>query len=788
MITGIKLKNWRSHLDSSIEFTDGTNALLGHMGSGKTTILDSICFAFFGTFPILQSKKIKLDDLIMNKPSLKEMAEVEVFFQTDGKDYSVKRVVEKRKGTAYSELRENGKLIEAPSTQRVNELVEKILKVNYDLFSKAIYSEQNALDYFLTIPKGQRMRKIDELLTIDKFEKARSNAGSLANKVLERKSSAQMIMDNVNANDLDVKIKEIKSSLQSLISEKVQSEVGVKSTKQRRMLVEIDLQKLRRMKDDFEILKREERGLSSGIDELYRSIMKVEQKLSNIDKENIGEAMKSSSDLLDEMTRSLEENSIEYQKLSNEYFKFKTEADVYKREIIDKLEKELGIKLAAQKEADLIKKKIGRDPDKQLEKRKLAVEKYVGELESLRIKMSDLAEVIEQLSSVKATCPVCEARLTDEKKIVLIKSKREKITKLQANINDALKKKEITETELRQLMSMLDRLDDILNRISDFDKLSSDLDTAKDIYKVLSENSIKMEAEIKIMKQNLAEMQKKMVDVRNSRGELELLNSQIHEYNAGKRRIEELTSQRSLIVSHLQQLEKSFVGVDIRKLEEELMELAGKEKEFSTKMQSFDQLVFERENRLKELENAYNTIVKERDEIRKLDQVAIQLRIFEKSLEATQIQLRQEFITAVNYSMNQLWQTLYPYRDFADIRLNVEEGDYVLQLLSRNEWINVEGIVSGGERSLAALTLRVALSLILAPHLRMLFLDEPTSNLDAKAIEELSTTLRERIHEFIDQTFIITHESELENAVTGHAYRLQRDKVNDGYTEIVKLN
>lgn len=67
MITEVKLKGWRSHSDSKLVFTPGTNALIGIMGSGKSSIMDAICFALFGTFPNLQSKKLKLDDVIMKK-------------------------------------------------------------------------------------------------------------------------------------------------------------------------------------------------------------------------------------------------------------------------------------------------------------------------------------------------------------------------------------------------------------------------------------------------------------------------------------------------------------------------------------------------------------------------------------------------------------------------------------------------------------------------------------------------------------------------------------------------
>ena len=191
---------------------------------------------------------------------------------------------------------------------------------------------------------------------------------------------------------------------------------------------------------------------------------------------------------------------------------------------------------------------------------------------------------------------------------------------------------------------------------------------------------------------------------------------------------------------------------------------------------------------MKELESTLTTAVKEKEEVEKLENLTIQLKIFEKSLEETQIQLRQEFITLVNYSMNQLWQTLYPYQDFTGVRLNIDEGDYVLQLQARNEWVNVEGIASGGERSIAALTLRIAFSLVLAPQLRVLVLDEPTTNLDEAGVSKLAETLRERTGEFLDQIFLVTHEPRLEEAISGVGYRLERDKASDGYTQVVQLN
>jgi DNA repair exonuclease SbcCD ATPase subunit len=182
-------------------------------------------------------------------------------------------------------------------------------------------------------------------------------------------------------------------------------------------------------------------------------------------------------------------------------------------------------------------------------------------------------------------------------------------------------------------------------------------------------------------------------------------------------------------------------------------------------------------------------IRKDKEEVERLDKVIKDLKIFTKALKQTQAELRKEFVEAVNYTMNKLWQTLYPYQDFISVRLAVEEGDYVLQLQERTtNWVNVEGAASGGERSIACLALRIAFALVLAPHLRLLVLDEPTANLDANSVKVLANTLREGISEFIDQCFIITHDDAFEEAVTGYAYRLERDKGKDEATKVIQIN
>ena len=62
---------------------------------------------------------------------------------------------------------------------------------------------------------------------------------------------------------------------------------------------------------------------------------------------------------------------------------------------------------------------------------------------------------------------------------------------------------------------------------------------------------------------------------------------------------------------------------------------------------------------------------------------------------------------------------------------------------------------------LAALAMRISFARVLAPSLSLLILDEPTHNLDEKAVQTLIGVLQDRVSDFLDQIFVVTHEERL---------------------------
>lgn len=788
MITKVILKNWRSHLESELVFTEGTNALLGILGSGKSSVLDAICFGLFGTFPNLQSRKLKIEDLIMKKPVEKTRGEVEVYFSSNGSTFSVRRTIEKGKGTSYSELRENGKILEAASTSRVTELVEKVLKVNYDLFSKAIYSEQNALDYFLTIPKGQRMKKIDELLMIDRFEKARMGTTSLINKLVERKLGKQSIVENINMEELQKIIVELKNSADRIWSEKVMLEKEFSSITAERIRMEREVAGMQRMKFDLEILKREESGVNLLIEETYRSLQEIEKNLKDVDKDSIEKNLREFVRYIGELDEILKDKMKEYERSQERFAKSKAEVEFIKKEKLDILESELQKKLEIKKNLDKNKKLVDKNLESELESKRRELEKFVGEIEAMKIKIRELQEILDQLSSIEGKCPLCESKLTEEKKIILIKQKAFQIDSLREKISNWENKREISEQDITDLEESIEKLEQMLEEVKDLDKVKTDFENSKNIFIVLNEDSEKLKFALQSNKTEIENFQLKLRDMSDKRQRYEMLAMYLRDYQDKKTKIETLMIKRTDLEARLSEFQKSLLGVDTSTIEISLRALISKEKETEMKIKSIEQIVKEKEIRMKDFEHTYDTAAKEKEEISKLDKLVHELKIFERSLEQTQVELRKEFVTSVNFAMNELWQNLYPYQDFSGAKLAIEENDYVLQLLEKSgKWSNVEGFASGGERSIAALTLRIAFALVLAPQLKWLVLDEPTHNLDAKAVEDLAATLSERIGNFVDQVFLITHDEKLENAVTGNLYRLEREKEKDGFTRVIAV-
>jgi DNA repair exonuclease SbcCD ATPase subunit len=158
---------WKNLLSTGNHFTEikldgNTNTLVvGENGSGKSTMLDALCFGLFGK-PFRNINKPQLVNSINNKETV-----VEVEFDTGNKSYKVVRGIKPNKFEIY----QNGELLNQDAAARdYQEFLEKfILKMNYKSFTQIVILGSASFTPFMQLSAADRRAIIEDLLDIQIF-------------------------------------------------------------------------------------------------------------------------------------------------------------------------------------------------------------------------------------------------------------------------------------------------------------------------------------------------------------------------------------------------------------------------------------------------------------------------------------------------------------------------------------------------------------------------------------------------------------------------------------------
>ncbi len=780
------MENWKSHEKTELRFGEGTNILLGPNGGGKSSILEAISFALFGTVPALRKRLIRLEDLIMDKPYRAEKAKVELLFQApDGREFTVRREI-RRGSPSQAELREEGKLI-AEGPERVTSYIQELLGMDYELYERAVYSEQDQLD--LLLREKERKRRIDELLGIDKLEEARKKAGSLARtfSLLAQKGEERLA---------GLEKEGIEEKLAKLAEEIRKHEERLSSATVERRRVEEELEKkeeelhsLERLREELTKIERELENVKGSIRALQAQCERRREELGPLSRTPLNQ-LREKVQLLRAELEEVKKERLCKGELYREKWGKKEEkiarinADKKRAE---QLAKELEQALKATKklqEMDLPRL------EEELEELRTKGERLLRERADIDAKKSELQKSLEQLRGASAQCPVCETPLEENMKEYLISEKSKRLSELQLKIDELEVEWKRNETERRkkeELWKEAQKLEVESRRAEELVKERSEcLKNVAELEKLLEkeiEELALLESETKALEQKEEEIRASVQQAQQAlkaAEELKTLETELMRAQA-----KELQLNRSYV-----EKKKGFDQEKIERLELEIKELTEEKGRLESELNGLQELLGREREQAEELEKKKREIKRVKAEVKNLKQASEYFSKVQQALLRTQAVLRGEFVEMVNDLMNRLWTRIYPYGDFSSLALRVqEEGEYLFGLRDRTgKWVNLEGPVSGGERTAACLTMRMAFSLALAPKLGWMVLDEPTHNLDKNVIEEVAETLRERLPDEVKQILLITHEEALEAAASGYLYRLTRDKGRDEPTKVELLS
>jgi exonuclease SbcC len=885
MIESIYLENWKTHLNSNLDFKEGTNILIGKIGSGKSSIVDAICYAFYGLYPASSNKKISLDESIMFKPVKKEDAKIVLNFNKGDSNYKIERVLNYKK-TNTAKLFKDDKLIAGPKQTDVNEKITRILGISYKLFLKIIYSEQNQIDYFLKIPTSNRKDEFDNIFGIKNLDKIKENSRSVSreldNKIITEKSLKEQIEDQIKDYDLS-SLKEQKEDKEKILN-KYKEKLHKKNKEKGN--IESKLKTLKNSKKNYEDYKNKININNSKLEEVNTILEKKnieDNKLYNIYKDK-------TIDEINKIIKDLEQKHIKYRedldtknKLNNKIEQYNSRLKDFKNLIVNKkenLNKDLSDNLEdlKQEEIKLKEQKVNLEDDiasKEKDNKNIEIKRnnllhniefYKEQIKDLKIKLNKLKEdskgkdynlntlnekqkrldiklkelksrkielksnfnildkAIYELNKGYSKCPVCDSTLDALKTKELLNKKKEdknKVTKELEELNTKISKFQKEIKELEDLILKVKKLEENKEKIKDLNlevsKYNEKIDIlnlkVKDLPKIQDLSKLKEEYNLILKKINTINKQKENIQ------DINKFNLQIKSINKDKEDLLESISKIEITKKDLEDLEnkikklnelkeffeyknkKKELLIKIKELNTKLKNINYNEEEYLKIYSNFKNIDSETNHLLEnikfinnELKNIINNINKYKDLSNKLKirtknlirykKFKRNIDIFEKVIISTQESLRNILIENINNSLDSIWRRLYPYSDYISCKLT--SPDYELQVKSKEgEWYRVEGILSGGERTCAAIAIRISIALILTKELGLLILDEPTHNLDEKSISLLSDILEKELPDFVDQIFVVTHDPRLLDIKFANKYIVDRDKDNDGVSEII---
>jgi len=167
-----------------VEF-DGAEffALIGPTGSGKSSVVDAICFALYGAVPRYEDERMVAPAITIGS----QEARVALEFEVGGERYVATRVVRRqpRGGATTREARlervlDTGTDVLAGTADEVRRAVEELLGLPFDHFTKCVVLPQGEFARFLHDKPAARQDLLAKLLNLGTYTSVGERARQLA--------------------------------------------------------------------------------------------------------------------------------------------------------------------------------------------------------------------------------------------------------------------------------------------------------------------------------------------------------------------------------------------------------------------------------------------------------------------------------------------------------------------------------------------------------------------------------------------------------------------------------
>src|SRR6266545_2601907 len=187
-LRSLSLRNYRVYRE--LEFPDGLVGIYGPNGSGKSTLIESIRYALYGDS--------RTDKAELRSAGVREDLRVELVFEHEGNTYDVRRRLKGLNLTPEVEVYRNGQLA-VQSVREANAFVGRVLGMDQRAFLASVCAQQKELTAFTGMVPSERRRLVLDLLGVSPVERALAKVREEARGARDRAGGARAQLPDLPA-------------------------------------------------------------------------------------------------------------------------------------------------------------------------------------------------------------------------------------------------------------------------------------------------------------------------------------------------------------------------------------------------------------------------------------------------------------------------------------------------------------------------------------------------------------------------------------------------------------
>jgi DNA repair protein SbcC/Rad50 len=796
-LNSIRLQNFRQHADTSLSFENGLTGIVGANGTGKSTILEAIAWALYGTTAARGNR----ESIRFLRAKKGAGVRVELEFDLGAHQYRVVRSL-----TNAELYLDRGAAPIANSTTGVTDVLRRRLGMSREEFFNTYFTGQKELSVMAAMRPSEREEFLSQLLGYGRLDVAREIGRDRRKVVVAESAGVKSAMPDPDqvakaASESRIQLADAARQLERTQSKSESAAAAVEKVTPQWEEAQVERDRLQRIDSDLRVVESDETSRK-------REIERDDRELSELGsaKTEMARLQKAIAPLasvpaeLDAMNR-LEREEGKRQTLARQELELAAElktlrdrraeletAPTLEKEVVATLERGRAALTQAEKKLDALR--IEWERDKQ---------EVNTKLESLAKSIPEYKHQRELLlkEGQSGTCPICSKPLGDHYDEVLahiedqLESQQNEQKYLQSRagqlkaapkdlVNADGKKREIADA----LQKLEQRYAKVQRDTQDLAKLEVDISARDARHKAIV-------AEVAMLPSGYvaerhAELRKKSI-------ELQQLESRVSQLAGKVERESQLRDERDRAVTALKEIEAR-----LKELRASRRKMAGAEARFEKVRVQYETAVAAQRtadldlatararhaSALRAVEVAERAVADLDRAIARLEELNVERRLHEELDRAytdLRTDLNQQLRPEISDRASQLLSELTDGR-YEEFELD-ENYDIVL-----HEEGMPKQVISGGEQDLANLILRIAISEMIAERagqpLSLLVLDEVFGSLDEFRRANVVALLR-RLHERFEQVIVITH-IDMERPDFEHMFEVQYDR-ESGASKVVRL-